>query len=208
MPGATRSERRGFWGSVGTRCGSGSGRGSPLRGRREARTSVRQKAGLPLAAGLFAIWLAGCAGYSFSPAVKTHISTIAVPILTNETLEFGVEQEITDALISRFADDNTLRVVGEESTDSILRGAVTVYERPVMSYDASGNPREYKVRVVARLTYEDLTRDEIVWQEDVEGWAVYSESGEGGGLTSEDEARERAFEKLAQDVLAKTVQGW
>ena len=150
----------------------------------------------------------GCGYYSFSPAVKTHISTIAVPILTNETLEFGVEQDLTDALISEFADDNTLRVVGEDSADSILRGAVAIYERPVMSYDASGNPREYKVRVVARLTYEDVKREEIVWQEDVEGWAVYSETGEGGGLTSEEEARESALVNLAQDVLSKTVQGW
>lgn len=152
--------------------------------------------------------LAGCGVYSFSPSVKTHISTIAVPVLSNETLEFGVEQDLTDALIMQFADDNTLRVVGEDVADSVLRGAVTVYERPVMSYDASGNPREYKVRVVARLGYEDRTREEVVWKEDVEGWAVYSVSGEGGDMTTEEEAREAALEKLAQDVLSKTVQGW
>lgn len=151
---------------------------------------------------------AGCSHYSFSQSVKTHISTIAVPVLTNETLEFGAEQDLTDAIIVQFTDDNTLRVVGEDSADSILRGTVAVYERPVMSYDAAGDPREYKVRVIARLTYEDLTSKETVWREDVEGWAVYSVSGEGGGLTSEDEARAAAFEKLAQDVLGKTVQGW
>jgi hypothetical protein len=85
---------------------------------------------------------------------------------------------------------------------------VVTYERPVISYDASGNPRQYKVRVVAELTYEDLTKNEIVWEDRVEGWAVYSEGGDGGDLTSEEEARVYAFEKLAQDVLSKTVQGW
>lgn len=152
--------------------------------------------------------ITGCSHYSFSSAVKTHISTIAVPVLANETLEYGAEQGVTDAIIDEFTSDNALRVVGEEEADSILRGAIVVYERPVISYDAAGDPQEYRVRVVARLTYEDLTRNAIVWEDEVEGWAVYSEAGKGGGLTTEEAARLYAFEKLAQDVLSKTVQGW
>lgn len=150
----------------------------------------------------------GCSHYSFSPAVKTHIATVAVPILVNETLEYGAEQGLTDAIITELTNDNTLRVVGEAEADAIIRGTVIVYERPVISYDASGNPREYKVRVVAHLSYEDLTKNETVWEEDVEGWAVYSVSDGGGELTTEEDARAVAFEKLAQDVLSKTVQGW
>ncbi len=161
-----------------------------------------------LAVAATALVLTGCSHYSFSSAVKTHISTIAVPVLVNETLEFGAEQGVTDALVKEFTDDNALRVVREEEADSILRGAVVLYERPVISYDASGNPKQYKVRVVARLSYEDLTRNEVVWEDEIEGWAVYSEVGEGGDLSTEEEARDYAFEKLAQDVLSKTVQGW
>ena len=168
----------------------------------------RDRCAAALVAALFALAFAGCSHYSFSSAVKTHISTIAIPVLVNETLEFGAEQGVTDALITEFSEDNALRVVGEDVADSILRGTVVLYERPVISYDASGNPREYKVRVVAKLSYEDLTKNEVVWEDDVEGWAVYSEVGEGGDLSTEEEAREYAFEKLAQDVLSKTVQGW
>ncbi len=150
----------------------------------------------------------GCSHYGFSAAAKTHISTIAIPILQNETLEYGAELGITNALIEQFTSDNTLRVVGEDEADSVLRGTVVLYERPVMSYDAGGNPLEYKVRVVARLTYEDVTRGSAVWEEEVEGWSVYSVSGDSGELTSEEEAQTRAYEKLSEDVLSKTVQGW
>jgi len=169
---------------------------------------VRAAFAVVLVAAPLLLTVAGCSHYGFSSAVKTHISTIAIPVLLNETLEFGVEQELTDALINEFTDDNALRVVGEEETDSIIRGAVVLYERPVISYDASGNAKEYRVRVAARLSYEDLTKHEVVWDEEVEGWAVYSETGDSGGLTSEEEARRFALEKLAQDVLSKTVQGW
>ena len=169
--------------------------------------AVAERAAAALVAALLLV-ASGCSHYSFSSAVKTHISSIAVPVLVNETLEYGAEQGVTDAIITEFTEDNAMRVVAEGEADSILRGAVVVYERPVISYDAAGNPKEYRVRVVASLTYEDLTKNEIVWEEDVEGWAVYSELGEGGDLTTEEEAREYAFEKLAQDVLSKTVQGW
>jgi len=154
-----------------------------------------------------ALAASGCSHYSFSPALKSQLSSVAVPVLANETLEFGAEQELTNAIIAVFTDDNTLRVVPEGEADSVLRGAVVTYERAVISYDAAGNPREYKVRVVARLEYVDLTRNATVWEGDVEGWAVYSVSGV-GDITSEEDARAVAFEKLAQDVLSKTVQGW
>ncbi len=165
-------------------------------------------AALLAGAGLALLGGAGCSHYGFSSAVKTHISTIAVPVLLNETLEYGAEQAVTDAIINEFTEDNALRVVGEEEADSILRGAIVLYERPVMSYDASGDPKEYKVRVVAKLSYEDLTKNEVVWEEEVEGWAVYSDTEAGGYKATEEEAREYAFVKLAQDVLSKTVQGW
>ena len=170
-------------------------------------TALRAGA-LLIGAGLALFGGGGCSHYGFSSAVKTHISTIAVPVLLNETLEYGAEQGVTDAIVAQFTEDNTLRVVGEEEADSILRGAVVLYERPVISYDASGNPKEYKVRVVAKLSYEDLTKNEVVWEEEVEGWAVYSDTAAGGYEATEEEAREYAFVKLAQDVLSKTVQGW
>jgi hypothetical protein len=173
-----------------------------------ASSRVVVRAAALLAAALAALTSAGCSHYSFSSSVGKGVSTIAVPVLQNETLEFGAEQDLTDAIIQEFTNDNALRVVGEEDAQSILRGAVVLYERPVFSYDASGDPREYKVRVVARLSYENLSDNSVVWEGEVEGWAVYSEQGDGSSFTTEEEARAYAFEKIAQDVLSKTVQGW
>lgn len=163
---------------------------------------------LAAAAALALVAAGGCSHYSFSPAMRTHISTVSVPVLENETLDYGAGQAVTDAIIDVLSDDGTLRVVEREDADSIIRGAVVTYERVVMSYDAGGTPRDYKVRAVVRLAFEDLTRAEVVWEQDVEGWAVYSEAGAGEELTSEDEARSEAFRKIAQDVLALSVQGW
>jgi hypothetical protein len=150
-----------------------------------------------------------CSHYGFSPSSgKGGMTSIAIPILTNETLEYGVAEELTDALVEEFTNDNSLSVVPEDEAQSVLRGAVIAYERPVVAYDAGGSPTEYRVQVVAKLTYENRSTKETIWEGEVEGWAIYSAGGQGGDLTSEDEARASAVQKLAQDVLAKTVQAW
>ncbi len=158
-----------------------------------------------LAASLLA---AGCGYYSFSPAVqKGGIGTVAIPVLGNESLEYGIETDVTEALNETFTEDGGLRVVAEDEADALLRGAVSLYERTVMSYDAEGDPREYKVRILADLAYERVSTREIIWEGTAEGWAVYSAEGTGEN-TTEEEAREEALSELAENVLSKTVQGW
>ena len=91
-----------------------------------------------LAASLLA---AGCGYYSFSPAVqKGGIGTVAIPVLGNESLEYGIETDVTEALNETFTEDGGLRVVAEDEADALLRGAVGLYERAVMSDDAEGGP--------------------------------------------------------------------
>lgn len=187
-------------------------------GRRGGRSSAAGGAparvvlllGAAISTGVVSLMLSGgCAHYSFSPSLRSQVKNVAVPVLANETLEYGAGQAMTDAIIEQFTVDNSLRVVGEKAADSIIRGRIVSYERKVFSYDSGGNPREYRVTAVAGLSYVDLRKNEVIWEADVEGWAIYGVSGSGGEtLTTEDEAKEAAFVKLAEDVLGRTVQGW
>ncbi len=176
--------------------------------RSKRRHRLQYACRLFVAVALILAALTGCSHYGFSASVRTHISSVAIPVLENETVEFAVDQGLTDALIEEFSDDNSLSIVGEDEAESILRGTIVRYSRPVLSYDAGGNPREYKVSIVAKLSYEDLTSSTIMWEDEIMGWAVYSVTGEDGELTTEEEAQERAFEKIAQDVVSRTVQAW
>jgi hypothetical protein len=155
-----------------------------------------------------ALALAGCSHYGFSPAVPGGPRTVAVPVLRNETLEYGVDQGVTDAVVTALTENNSMRVVPEAEAEAVVRGRVTAYERPVLSYDAAGNPREYRVRVAAALSYEDRRSGAVIWEGTVEGWGVYAVSGDAGTATTEEEARAEAFERLAADLVSKTVQSW
>ena len=43
--------------------------------------------------------LCSCSFYSMSGSIPPHIKTIAIPLIENETSEFGIAEDITDGLL-------------------------------------------------------------------------------------------------------------
>ncbi|UCE05762.1 MAG: hypothetical protein JSW07_19560, partial [bacterium] len=64
------------------------------------------KKGINIFLSLLLLALFHCGYYSFSgSSLPSHIRTIAVPMFENRTTEFGVREDITDALINEFTQD-------------------------------------------------------------------------------------------------------
>jgi hypothetical protein len=170
-----------------------------------------------LVAALFLCWIgiSGCIKYTFSGAVPSHLKTIAVPLLQNQTAEYGVAERITDQVIGQFQKDNTLKIADENTADSILRGnLVRVTDEP---YTYSGESAsegqaqnfsvgEYRLSLTVSVEYYDQTKGEVVWQREFSNWGTYDHS------TGSPEEREQGFNeaisKLAEDILNQTVSGW
>ena len=91
----------------------------------------------PAALALTLALAAASCSYSPSPAqFPTHLKTLAVPILKNETTEPNIEQEVTQAIVDRFVQDNKLRVVDEAQADLIISGSVVRYTNSVFGFNA------------------------------------------------------------------------
>jgi hypothetical protein len=155
-------------------------------------------------AGIFAT--GSCGYYGMSVSLPSHLKTVAVPLFSNETLEYGVDQKLTDAVVSELIDDNSLGVVDVDGADSVIEGTILSYEEEVYGYDQEGNVREYRVQFTARVLFRDLRREEISWEEQMTGWATYSVSGEES--RTEEEAQSEAISKLAEDIVSRAVKGW
>ncbi|MDQ7053571.1 MAG: hypothetical protein Q9P14_11980 [candidate division KSB1 bacterium] len=52
------------------------------------------------AGAVLAEW--GCGVYSFSGSAYPHIKSIAIPLLEDRTAEFGVRENLTNALVEAF----------------------------------------------------------------------------------------------------------
>jgi len=146
----------------------------------------------------------GCGVYSFSGSGVSGIKTIAVPLFDNQTDQYGIREDLTTNIANRFVQDNTLKVVNEKIADSILRGTITKYTREAYTYDENENVKEYIVRIWVNASFEEKKNNKVIWKEDnVQGWGIYSAQDE-----TEDMGRQRALDKLAEDIVNKTVKGW
>ncbi len=149
--------------------------------------------------------LAGCGCYSFSGStLPSHIKTVAVPLFTNRTTQYGIEEKLTESLINALVRDNTLKVVPEGRADSVLRGSIVDYKKEAYTFDENENVKEYIVRIYVTASFEDLRKKRELWKEEkLEGWGFYLAQGE-----TEDDAQERAIAKLSEDLVNKLIAGW
>ncbi len=148
--------------------------------------------------------ISGCGVYSFSGSGLSGIKTIAIPVFDNQTGEYGIRETLTEKIAERFVQDNTLKVVNEKIAESILQGVITKYEREAHTFDEQENIEEYIVRIWVKVTFEEKKNKKVIWKEDnLLGWGIYSAQDE-----TEDLGKERAIEKLAEDIVNKTVKGW
>jgi len=161
----------------------------------------------------------GCGYYSTSATGGTNLKSIAVPLFANQTLEHGLEETVTRAVVDAFVADNHLAVVAEPEAESILWGTIVDYRRIPFSFDAQGTVTEYKLEIVTRVEYEDRKSTKTLWSDDdLSAWATYTLDPSAiaasdatqteEASTSEDGARETAVDKLARELVAKTVGGW
>lgn len=162
-----------------------------------------------LALGLLVL-AAGCS-YSPSPAMfPAHLKTLAVPVLRNGTTEPNLEQEVTEAIVNRFVQNNKLRVVSESDADLVLTGAVVKYTNSVFGFNAREQAQEYQVAVSVQLTARDRVKNREMWRDDnlVRTTNYYVVTTPGQAEQDQFSARKDAIAKIADAVLNKTVEGW
>jgi len=151
----------------------------------------------------------GC-GYTASPALlPQHLKTVAIPVFENGTPEVQLEQEITDAVIQRFVRDNHLKIVDEKSANAVIRGKVTQYRNAVFGFSNSAQANEYRVTIGVQVTFKDLVKNRELWNDQlVKSANYYVQDVPGQSAKTELDGRKEAIEKIADEVLSRSVEGW
>jgi len=160
---------------------------------------------------IFVLMLAGAAGpmcshYSTSGRLPQHIKTVYIPTFENETAEFTLAQEITDAVTERFLSEANLRLGDAEGSDAQIAGKVRRYYEEAETYrqtagiEVSGR----RVTIVLEVEFIDRVDNKTLWQDrNFSRWAVYEPDKE-----SEEEAARRVVALLADDLISSVLQQW
>jgi hypothetical protein len=157
-----------------------------------------------------AVAVGGCAYTTTTALLPSHIKKLAVPAFENATGEYTLEREITDAVIARFVADNHVKIVDERSADAVIRGRVASYKNSVFGFSSATRSQEYRVTIGVAVTFKDLVKNREIWTEPdmVKTANYYVQSVPGDTARTELDGRKQAIQKIADEILSRTVEGW
>ena len=163
-----------------------------------------------LAVALVAGAAASCAYTTSTALLPSHLKTVAIPVFENGTTEYTLEQEVTDAVIARFVADNHLRVVDERSANAVLKGRISLYKNSVFGFSSGAQAQEYRVTLGASVTFRDQVKNRELWSEQnmVKTANYYVVDTPGATARTELDGRKEAIAKLAEEIVARSVEGW
>jgi len=135
---------------------------------------------------------------------------VAIPAFENETSEYTLDQDITTAVIERFVKDNHLRIVDERSADAVIRGRLTGYKNAVFGFSAADRAQEYRVTISCAVVFKDLVKNREIWDEPnlVKTANYFVVDVPGDSARTELDGRKEAITKIADEILARSVEGW
>jgi len=153
---------------------------------------------------LMILLFSGCGVYSFSGStLPSHIKTVAVPLFVDHTAEFGIDQKITDGIITAITQDNSLKIAGQRQADALIQGTILRIIDSADAYDRNETASDFRLTIEVKVIFEDVKKRKNLWEETWSQWGRYDQSG-----TSRDDAIAEAVDKLAAEIINRTVSGW
>ena len=154
-------------------------------------------------------WSPGC-GYTVSSVLPSYIRTIAIPTFANNTVEHGLADDITQALINSFLADRRLRLERERDADAVLRGTVLQYRNRVYAYTSQEVATQYEILLTVKVSLRDQVKNREIWKEDaLTVRTTYNVVPVGSEpAKTEADGRRDVIQKLADQIVSRTVQGW
>ena len=157
-----------------------------------------------LVISIFAMTVGGC--YSFTgSSVPAHLKTVAIPLFEDVSGfgEAGLSEQVTQALIQLFINDNSLEIADRQTSDSIIEGTITSVN-DVPSVIAPGEQvTTRRVTVTVHASFTDLKFKKKMWDKDFSNWGEYDQGSETRTV-----ALDEAIRKVTEDILLETVSGW
>jgi outer membrane lipopolysaccharide assembly protein LptE/RlpB len=161
-----------------------------------------------IAVALLLLPLTAC-GYSLAgrgSSLPSNIRTIGIPLFTNVTSVFDVEQSLTQRVRLEFISRGKFRVVPDESgTDAVLRGEISAISVRPTAFTQEQQASRYEITVVVKVELKDAT-GKVLFENPAQ---TFREEYEVSNVQSAQDAsflgqNQNALDRLAND-FAKTV---
>jgi outer membrane lipopolysaccharide assembly protein LptE/RlpB len=154
-----------------------------------------------------ALLVSSC-GYRTNTRTAKDIKTIYVPFFENKTSEPNLEISVTERIIQNLIDDNTLKVVPENSADAVLDGQIVDFKNQPFSFNTNLNAEEYHVIITVVVTLFNRRTNEPIWEKrNFVGDGSYFVEQVENGRTFNDAVAE-SIKEITDRILNLTTQDW
>lgn len=158
--------------------------------------------------GFITLSLTSCCAYSFTGAsVPPHLKTVAIPIADDRSGsgEPGLREKLTQTLIQKFIDDNTLQVAERTTANALIECTIVSLNDAPAIVAAGENIQTRRITLGIKVIVRDLVKRETLIDKTFSNYGDYSPDNIVQGRT---EAIESAINKISEDILLATVSGW
>ena len=150
----------------------------------------------------------GCCTYSFTGAsVPEHLKTIAIPVAEDRSPAAipGLRESLTDNLIRKFIDDNSLQVTDRTTANASLDCIITSVTDAPAIVSAGEEISSRRLTITVKVSYKDLVQRKTIFEKDFTNYGDYTPASV---TSSRDDAIQAAVDKISEDILLAVVSGW
>jgi len=158
--------------------------------------------------GVIAINFTSCCAYSFTGAsVPEHLKTIAIPIADDRSGsgEPGLRESLTQKLIQKFIDDNTLQVSERTSANALLECSIVSLSDAPAIVSAGESITSRRMTIGVKVIYRDLVKRTTIFEKTFSNYNYYPANDPINGRKT---AIDAAIDLISEDILLDTVSGW
>lgn len=150
----------------------------------------------------------GCGAYSFTGAsVPAHLNTIAIPVAEDRSPAAipGLREQLTDEIIQKFINDNSLQVTERSQADATLECVITSVTDAPAIVSAGEEITSRRLTINVKVIYKDLVQKKTIFDNSFNNYGDYVP---GQAENNRDNAIEEAVDKISEDILLAVVSGW
>jgi hypothetical protein len=153
--------------------------------------------------GIICLLTGGCGVYSLSSSGKAPFASLNIAQFENNTLEYQLSDQLTDAVVDAFIRDNIVEIKEPSRAEAVMNGNVVSYRRDPYTYDQSDNVSEYAVKVAVQVKVAKSDSEDIIWEKEFYAEGIYDALTE-----SEEDGQKRVVVLLTEDILSATTKSW
>ena len=153
--------------------------------------------------------LSSCS-YSFTgSSVPVHLNTISIPLSLDRSGsgEPDLSENLTNELITKFLNDNSLQIADRVNADAILERTIT--SLPDIPEVISGGEEVTlrKITLNVKATYRDLVKRKTIFDRNFSNFGNYSVD-EADIQQARKDAINQAIDLITEDILLAVVSNW